>query len=55
MAWTVAFANEFMPEFEAFSEAVQDELLLNAKLLETYGPQFGRPHVDTLNGSTYSN
>ncbi len=55
MAWTVAFADEFIPEFEAFSETVQDELLLNAKLLETYGPQFGRPHVDTLNGSTYTN
>lgn len=55
MAWTVAFADEFMPEFEAFLEAVQDELLLNARLLETYGPQLGRPHVDTLNGSTYAN
>ncbi len=55
MTWTVAFADEFMPEFEAFSESVQDELLLNARLLETYGPQLGRRHVDTLNGSTYAN
>ena len=44
-----------MPEFEAFSEVVQDELLPNARLLETYGPQLGRPHVDTLNGSTFAN
>ena len=55
MTWTVAFADEFMPEFEAFSAAVQDELLLNARLLETYGPHLGRPHVDTLNGSTFAN
>jgi hypothetical protein len=55
MPWTVAFAEEFLPEFEAFSVTVQDELLLNARLLETYGPRLGRPHVDTLKGSDYAN
>lgn len=44
-----------MVEFETFSAAVQDELLLNARLLETYGPRLGRPHVDTLNGSDHAN
>lgn len=55
MAWNVGFVEEFMVEFEAFSAAVQDELLLNARLLETYGPRLGRPHVDTLNGSGHAN
>jgi hypothetical protein len=55
MAWKVAFAEEFFAEYEALAKAVQDELLLGAKLLELYGPSLGRPHVDTLNGSEYAN
>jgi DNA-binding XRE family transcriptional regulator len=34
---------------------VQDELLAHAALLEQFGPQLGRPRVDTLNGSRHSN
>ena len=55
MTWAVGFAEEFKVEFDTFSELVQDELLLNARLLEEFGPQLGRPHVDTLKGSDYSN
>ena len=55
MTWTVGFAQEFKVEFDIFAESVQDELLLNARLLEEFGPQLGRPHVDTLNGSDYAN
>jgi len=39
----------------ALAEEVQDELLAQAKLLETFGPQLGRPRVDTLKGSRYPN
>ena len=39
----------------ALDEAVQDELLAHAKLLEQFGPQLGRPRVDTLNGSRHAN
>jgi hypothetical protein len=55
MAWKVAFADEFFAEYEALSEAVQDEVLLGARLLEIYGPSLGRPHVDTLKGSQHAN
>ena len=55
MQWEVAFCEDFEPEFDALSEVVQDELLANAKLLETIGPQLGRPRVDTLNGSKHAN
>jgi hypothetical protein len=55
MKWQILFHNEFEPEFYQFSEAVQDELLAQAKLLETYGPSLGRPQVDTLKGSNYAN
>ena len=34
---------------------MQDELLAHFKLLEQFGPQFGRPRVDTLNGSRHAN
>ncbi|MEN2978341.1 type II toxin-antitoxin system RelE/ParE family toxin [Tistrella bauzanensis] len=36
-------------------QPVQDELLASAKLLRVFGPQLGRPHVDTLNGSAFAN
>lgn len=55
MTWEVALGEEFDGEFDRFSEPVQDELLASAKLLETYGPQLGRPHVVTLNGSSFAN
>lgn len=55
MNWSVEFHEDFEAEFEELSEEVQDELLAHASLLETIGPQLGRPHVDTLNGSRYSN
>ena len=55
MTWAVGFAEEFKVEFDTFSASIQDELLLNARLLEEFGPQLGRPHVDTLKGSDYAN
>lgn len=55
MEWEVAFGDELDGEFDTLPEAVQDELLASAKLLETFGPQLGRPHVDTLNDSSFAN
>lgn len=52
--WRVEFCNEFDAEFEALTEAVQDELLAKARLLQARGPLLGRPHVDTLNGSKHA-
>jgi hypothetical protein len=53
--WEVLFHGEFDPEFERLPEAVQDELLAHAKLIERFGPQLGRPRVDTLHGSGHAN
>jgi hypothetical protein len=55
MAWSVDFHNDFVPEFQALGESVQDELLAHIALLETFGPRLGRPRADTLNGSRHSN
>ena len=55
VAWKVDLHAEFVPEFEAFPDIVQDELLAHIAVLETFGPQLGRPRVDTLNSSRHKN
>ena len=55
MNWDVQFYDVFDAEFEDLQEGVQDELLAHARLLEEFGPQLGRPSVDTLNGSKHAN
>lgn len=50
MQWEVRLAEEFDPEFDDLPEIVQDELLARAKLLETFGPEPGRPPVDQARG-----
>jgi hypothetical protein len=55
MEWTVEFYNTFEEEFDALHENVRDELLAHALLLERFGPQLGRPSVDTLKGSKHAN
>ncbi|WP_296577578.1 type II toxin-antitoxin system RelE/ParE family toxin [Phreatobacter sp.] len=55
MPWTVTFADEFEPEFDELSPAVQDAILARLVLLEREGPSLGRPHADTLVGSRHVN
>ncbi|MEO5371861.1 MAG: type II toxin-antitoxin system RelE/ParE family toxin [Magnetococcus sp. DMHC-1] len=55
MNWTVVFHDAFDAEFSVYSRDVQTALLARARLLEQFGPQLGRPHVDTLNGSKHAN
>ncbi len=55
MPWTIRFHDAFEEEFRLYSPEVQDELLATAKLLQDYGPALGRPHADTLKGSSYAN
>lgn len=55
MPWVVEFDEEFESEFLAFEPEIQDALLAVAKLLADFGPQLGRPHADTLNGSKFAN
>ena len=55
MKWEVLFYDDFEAEFDGLDQAVQDELLAHSKLLEQFGPQLGRPRVDTLNGSRHAN
>ncbi len=55
MAWQVDFHTQFVPEFEALAAQVQDELLAHVAVLEVFGPELGRPRVDTLFGSRHAN
>jgi hypothetical protein len=55
MGWKVEIGDEFEPEFDALHEDVRTEILALARLLQQFGPQLKRPHVDTLNGSRHSN
>jgi len=53
--WTVLFHHDFDGEFASFAEDLQDELLAHAKLLAQFGPNLGRPTVDTLKASRHAN
>src|SRR5687768_3009620 len=53
--WAVKFYDKFELEFDELEIEIQNELLAHAIFLEKFGPQLGRPYVDTLKGSAYSN
>ena len=55
MGWVVEIGDEFGPEFDALHQDVQTEILALARLLQQFGPQLGRPRVDTLKGSSHAN
>jgi hypothetical protein len=54
-SWVVEIANEFAPEFHELDEHVQTEILALSRVLQQFGPQLGRPRVDTLKGSRHAN
>jgi hypothetical protein len=44
MAWDVDFHSQFVPEFEALDQEVQDELYAHIEVLNSSGPGWdGRP------------
>jgi hypothetical protein len=53
--WTVEIGDEFEPEFKELHEDVRTEVLALSRVLQQFGPQLGRPRVDTLNGSRHAN
>ena len=55
MSWKAYFHPKFKAEFDKLSAAVQDELLAMLTPLRQYGPSLGRPEVDTLKDSKYTN
>jgi len=53
--WVVEFHDEFLPEFKEFSETVRRQIYCLIEMLVVFGPQLGRPQVDTLKGSKRPN
>jgi hypothetical protein len=55
MSWKAYFHPRFKAEFDKFSGPVQNELLAMLIPLREHGPSLGRPEVDTLKDSKFSN
>ncbi len=55
MIWIIEIGDEFEPEFEDLHEDVRTEIFALTRLLQQFGPQVGRPRVDTLNDSRHAN
>ena len=55
VGWVVEIDDEFEPEFDELHENVRTEILALTRLLQQFGPQLGRPRVDTLNDSSHAN
>jgi hypothetical protein len=55
MGWVVAYHEEYLAELRTEPEAIQIAVYAAAGVLQQFGPQLHRPHVDTLNGSSYPN
>jgi hypothetical protein len=55
MNWDVLFHDAFDDEVASLAEDLQDELLAHANLLAQFGPNLGRPTVDTLKASRHAN
>jgi hypothetical protein len=53
--WVVEFDAAFDAEHTEWPEDARDELLSQLIWLHEFGPQAGRPRVDTLNGSKHAN
>lgn len=55
MSWIVEISDQFKPELFELHEEVRTEILALARFLQRFGPQLGRPRVDTLKGSRHAN
>ena len=53
--WTVLLHEAFAAEVKVMEVPVRREILAHAELLRAFGPQLGRPRVDTLKGSRHAN
>jgi hypothetical protein len=53
--WKVTTTRTFDEWYSSLDEDAKAEVIGKVSLLEVLGPQLGRPHADTLNGSKYAN
>lgn len=55
MGWEVEYTDEFGEWYGGLDETTQDAIIAAVAFLEERGPGLGRPVVDTVHGSRYSN
>ncbi len=53
--WQIEFHDALLPEVDALPRDVQKSLAAHLRLLSEFGPDLGRPAVDTLKGSRVAN
>ena len=53
--WPVVTTDVFDEWFSDLEPDAQAEVMTKVRVLQVMGPQLGRPHVDTLNGSRHAN
>ncbi len=55
MIWKVQTVQRFDDWFKAQNQALQDDVITMLVILRDYGPELGRPYVDTLKNSLFMN
>ncbi len=55
MAWEVEVSDEFAEWYRALDDEECESVDTSVDMLAAHGPMLGRPEVDTLKGSRYSN
>ena len=53
--WDVETTDTFDTWFELQSRALKEDMLATMLILSEFGPQLGRPYVDTVKDSTFQN
>ncbi len=53
--WEVEYTDEFGAWWDALPGEVQESIAHDVEILRAVGPGLGRPQVDTVKGSRYSN
>jgi hypothetical protein len=55
MEWEVLFDEELAEWLDTLDAGLRARIAAHVELLEQFGPNLGRPRVDTVKGSVFSN
>lgn len=55
MEWDVQFDEDFSVWLMGLAVDLRNEIIAHVNLLREHGPQLGRPYVDTLEASAFTN
>ncbi len=55
MEWDVQLDDDFAAWLAGLDDDLRNEIIAHANLLRAHGPRLGRPYVDTLEDSAFTN